>query len=182
MPEAISVSSAMAFFIFISPMLDFKDWIFALAVETETSRAFTSSLYVVSAIASCLRFSSSSRSTVCSRTAYWPAASRLPARRLAEVLARRSRCSASCFFTCVISRSHNPACDASPWLYCAICLRRFSVSTSSSASGLLRSNPETNSPKNPRTRFDIRLNMALEPPLEGINAIVTGCVGLPWIL
>src|SRR5262249_26342675 len=43
-PEAISVNSAMAFFIFRSLMLDFRDSIFARALPTATSRAFSKSL------------------------------------------------------------------------------------------------------------------------------------------
>ena len=47
----------------------------------------------------------------------------------------------------------------------ATCLRRFSCSSSSSASGLRRSTPETNSEKKPLMRFATRLNMLASAPI-----------------
>jgi hypothetical protein len=62
-PEAISVNSAIALFIFKSLMLDRRDSIFARALLTATP-CFQQIPPVVSACSSCLRFSSSSRETV----------------------------------------------------------------------------------------------------------------------
>ena len=52
---------------------------------------------------------------------------------------------------------------ASPWLYCAICSRRFSFSSSSRASGFRRSRPDTNKPRKPRNRLASRCNIELPP-------------------
>ena len=54
----------------------------------------------------------------------------------------------------------------------AICARRFSFSTSSSASGLRRSMPETKSPRNPRKMFASRLNMIGEVYRFGAGVVV----------
>src|SRR5215475_8957591 len=108
---------------------------------------------------------------VCRRRAYCAAASRLPARRLAVVLARKSRCSVSSCFTCEISRSHSPAWDASPVLYWPICLRRFSCSTSSSASGFCRSRPEIKRLKKPRTRFESLWNIGIHAPFANTDTL-----------
>src|SRR5262249_46866189 len=72
----------------------------------------------------------------------------------------------------------NPACDASPWLYCAICLRRFSVSTSRSASGFWRSSPEMKSPKKPRIRLVKRFHIALLSlsPIHPVQPILAVCL------
>ena len=74
-------------------------------------------------------------------------------------MARRSVSSFSSLFLREMSCSTSPACDASPWLNFEICLRRFSFSTSRSASGLRFSIPPMKSPKNPLMRFPILLNI-----------------------
>src|SRR6478735_8791594 len=89
-------------------------------------------------------------------------------------------------------RSDKPAWEARPWLKLPICLRRFSCSSSSKASGLRLSTPETNRERKPLNRFAMRLNM--EPPAKtarkgractknkGTRPQCKGCVGLGSLL
>src|SRR5262245_55952932 len=159
MLAAISCRSACASRSSASLIMRESFSIFARASVTETSRAFSRSRYALSASASCWRFSSSCSLTVRSWRAYCPAAAVFPALRCAAAFAASSRSWFSRFFTWRIRRSQKPAWFARFSLKREICFRRFSFSTSRSALGLARSIPVMKSPRNPRNRFAILLNI-----------------------